>query len=111
MGLSYTSIVDTNLYAFKHRKKYRIPSPGFTLDFVQRSQVDPRISQVDRLLTKFTVDLVVINLGSLYKIQAGNTIFFPVKVTRSSRFYVFSVTKRSGGHFFPRQLRAVLDTL
>ena len=37
------------------------------------------ISQVDRLLTKFTVDLVVINLGSLYKIQAGNTIFFPVK--------------------------------
>ena len=24
---------------------------------------------------------------------------------------VFSVTKRSGGHFSPRQLRAVLDTL
>ena len=61
-----------------HRKKYRIPSPGFTLGFVQRSQVDPRIFQVDRLLTKFTVDLVVINLGSLYKIQAGNAIFFPV---------------------------------
>ena len=58
-----------------HRKKYRIPSPGFTLDFVQRSQIDPRVSQVDRLLTKFTVDLVVINLGSLYKIQAGNFLW------------------------------------
>ena len=37
-----------------HRKKYRIPSPGFTLGFVRRYQVD-------RLLKNFTVDLADLN--------------------------------------------------